>query len=269
MTPGAAGGVSALLTRVIGIAEDAGRAAMAHYDRPAATGKADGSPVTLADLASDAVIAAGLGPLLPSVAVVSEEGAPPDQAPSGRRFWLVDPLDGTREFLSRNGEFTVNIALVEDGVPVLGVVVAPALGLTYAADAQSGAVSVEGGRVVPIRTRAVPPAGVTVVSSRSHGDAPALAAWLGDRPVAGMRAAGSSLKLCLVACGQADLYPRLGPTMEWDIAAGDAILRAAGGSVRTLDGGTLAYGKDGFRNPPFVASGEPGGGWASGNGEAK
>ncbi len=188
--------------------------------------------------------------------VAAEEAVAAGRLPAlGRRFWLVDPLDGTKEFIGRNGEFTVNIALVEDGEPVLGTVFAPAIERLFLGASGVGAFVEEDGHRRPIRCRAVAPAGLTVVASRSHGDAAALDAFLGGRRVAALTNAGSSLKLCLVAAGEADLYPRLGRTMEWDIAAGHAVLAAAGGRVLTLAGEPLRYGKPGLDNPHFVASG--------------
>jgi 3'(2'), 5'-bisphosphate nucleotidase len=219
-------------------------------------GKTDASPVTLADEQAEAVIVAALRELAPGVPIVAEEAVAAGQVPqAAARFWLVDPLDGTKEFISRNGEFTVNIALIEDGTPVLGVVLAPAIGRLFAGSVGHGAWVEEGGERRPIHCRRVPPEGLTVVASRSHGDADALDAFLGGRLVAALRNAGSSLKLCLVAAGEADLYPRLGRTMEWDIAAGHAVLAAAGGRVTDLAGAPLRYGKPGFDNPHFVASG--------------
>ncbi len=245
------------LEAVCGIARQAGEVVMAIYASDfEVRGKADASPVTLADERAEAVIVAALRELAPGVPIVAEEAVAAGQVPqSAARFWLVDPLDGTKEFISRNGEFTVNIALVEDGTPVLGVVLAPAIGRLFAGRVGHGAWVEEGGGRCPIRCRQVPPEGLTVVASRSHGDAAALDAFLGGRPVAALRNAGSSLKLCLVAAGEADLYPRLGRTMEWDIAAGHAVLAAAGGRVTDLDGAPLRYGKPGFDNPHFVASG--------------
>jgi 3'(2'), 5'-bisphosphate nucleotidase len=192
------------------------------------------------------------------VPVVAEEMATRGQADAvGQTFWLVDPLDGTREFVSRNGEFTVNVALIHQHRPVLGVVGVPAQGRLYAGVEGQGAwiESVQGRRA--LNTRAVPAEGLTVVASRSHGDAAALDRFLDGRVVASLVNAGSSLKLCLLAAGEADLYPRLGRTMEWDIAAGHAVLAAAGGQVRTLDGGEFLYGKPGFENPHFAAWGQP------------
>ena len=219
--------------------------------------KDDASPVTEADERAEAHILAGLRKLAPQFPIVAEEEVAAGRIPEvGRAFWLVDPLDGTKEFINHNDEFTVNIALVEDGAPTLGVVLAPALGRLFAGDVAGGGASVEDERGRrSIRCRTVPADGLTVVASRSHGDATALDAFLAGRKVASIRGAGSSLKLCVIAAGEADLYPRLGRTMEWDIAAGHAVLAAAGGSVETLAGAPLRYGKAGFENPHFVARG--------------
>ena len=248
---------AALLERLVDIVRSAGDLVMEVY----ATGfevrdKGDASPVTEADERAEAWIVPALEALLPGVPVVAEEAVAAGAVPCvGETFWLVDPLDGTKEFISRNGEFTVNIALVQQGVPVAGVVFAPALGRLFAGAAGVGAFMEDAGGRRPIACRKAPPEGVTVVASRSHGDADALDAFLAPFTVAQLRSAGSSLKLCLVAAGEADLYPRLGRTMEWDIAAGHAVLSAAGGRVVQLDGRPLAYGKPGFDNPHFAAYG--------------
>jgi 3'(2'), 5'-bisphosphate nucleotidase len=248
---------AALLDSVIGIVRQAGAVVMSVYATDfSVRGKHDASPVTDADERAEAVIVPALEALLPGVPVVAEEAVAGGHAPQlGGRFWLVDPLDGTKEFVGRNGEFTVNVALIEAGAPVLGVVLAPALNRLFAGAAGLGAFVEDPGGRRAIACRAVPADGLTVVASRSHGDATALASFLAGRKVASLTSAGSSLKLCLVAAGEADLYPRLGRTMEWDIAAGHAVLRAAGGEVRCLDGTALRYGKPGFENPHFVASG--------------
>ena len=245
-----------LLRAVADIARRAGALILEVYATDfAVRGKADTSPVTEADERAEQLIVPALRALDPAVPVVAEEAVAAGDSPAvGDWFWLVDPLDGTREFINRNGEFTVNIALVHRGRPVLGVVLAPALGRLFAGAAKQGAYLEEGGTTRSIRCRPVPDAGFTVVASRSHGDAAALDAFLAGRRVAALANAGSSLKLCLVAAGEADLYPRLGRTMEWDIAAGHAVLAAAGGQVTTLDGAPLRYGKAGFENPHFVAS---------------
>ncbi len=250
---------SDLLDAVISITRQAGEIVMAVYATDfSIRGKDDSSPVTEADERAEALITQALIALDATIPIVAEEAVAGGHTPAvGKRFWLVDPLDGTKEFISRNGEFTVNVALVENGTPVLGVVLAPALGRLFAGVVGKGAfIEDEQGRR-SIGCRAEPAEGLTVVASRSHGDASALDAFLAGRRVASLKNAGSSLKLCLVAAGEADIYPRLGRTMEWDIAAGHAVLAAAGGSVTDLAGQPLGYGKPGFDNPHFVASGKP------------
>ncbi len=223
----------------------------------AVRGKADASPVTQADEDAERVILAGLAQLDPTTPVVAEEAVAAGRVPQvGERFWLVDPLDGTREFVNRNGEFTVNIALIEHGEPVLGVVYVPVTGRMFAGARGLGAFEVDAaGRRRSIACRSVPAAGMTVLASRSHGDSDALNRWLATQRVAQLSTAGSSLKLCLLAAGEADAYPRFGRTMEWDIAAGHAVLAAAGGSVHTMDAHPMCYSKPGFENPDFVARG--------------
>jgi 3'(2'), 5'-bisphosphate nucleotidase len=226
----------------------------------AATHKADKSPVTAADVAAELVILAALRDLTPDIPVIAEEDAQasglPAQAPD--RFWLVDPLDGTKEFIARNGEFTVNIALVERGAPVLGVVHLPALDETYRGHDAIAERSRNGAAFTAIAARRVPEEGAVMTISRTHAAKELVKAEeLGER-VQSTIAAGSSLKFCRLAEGVADLYPRLGPTMEWDTAAGHAILNAAGGSVCTFDGAALQYAKAGFRNPHFIARGRRG-----------
>lgn len=218
--------------------------------------KDDQSPVTEADENAEAIILEGLTRLTPDIPVVSEEAAAAGLTPAfGRRFWLVDPLDGTREFIKRNDEFTVNIGLIDDGVPVFGVVHAPALGELYWGGRGWGAHLEKDGSSQTICARATPPEGATIVASRSHRDDASLTHYLEGVKVAQMINAGSSLKLCLVARGVADQYPRFGTTMEWDIAAGHAVLAAAGGSVQGIDGSPFRYGKADLRNTHFVARG--------------
>jgi 3'(2'), 5'-bisphosphate nucleotidase len=255
---------AALLEEIIAVARMAGDEVLDVYAADcAARTKGDGSPVTDADHRAQEVICARLEQLTPEIPVIAEEEGPPRPEVAGQRFWLVDPLDGTKEFLSRNGEFTVNIALVEGETPTAGVVLAPALGRLFAGSEGAGALVEDGGERRLIQARHVPPEGPTVVSSRSHGDPEALRRCLGDRKLGASINAGSSLKFCLIAAGEADLYPRLGRTMEWDTAAGDAIVRAAGGSVTDLEGDPLRYGKPGFENPHFVAHGRDATWWAS------
>lgn len=246
-----------LLDGIIRIAYEAGQAILGVYANAfEVRAKKDASPVTEADERAEGVILRRLAALAPGIPAVSEEASAAGKAPTvGECFWLVDPLDGTKEFVSRNGEFTVNIALVENGRPTLGVVLAPALGRLYAGSPAQGALAEEQGERRRIVCRAAPADGIVVVSSRSHGDEGALRTFLAGRRVGAAASAGSSLKFCLVAAGQADLYPRLGRTMEWDTAAGHAVLAAAGGSVTALDGTEVAYGKPGFVNPHFVAAG--------------
>jgi 3'(2'), 5'-bisphosphate nucleotidase len=246
------------LDQVIAAARAAGEAVLDEYERESAPRrKADGSPVCDADERAQEIILARLAEMTPGLPIVAEEGAPSAAAESAPGlFWLVDPLDGTKEFLDGTDEFTVNIALVEKGLPVLGVVLAPARGLLFAAADGIGASVEDGSERRSIAARATPPEGETVVSSRSHGDREALERFTARRRVARTVIAGSSLKFCLVARGEADVYPRFGRTMEWDTAAGDAVLRAAGGLVTDLSGDPLLYGKPGFENPHFIARGQ-------------
>ena len=227
--------------------------------------KPDASPVTAADNASETVILAGLARLLPGVPVVSEEstGNRPFEG-LGQRFVIVDPLDGTREFLANLDEFTVNIAVVENETPIAGVVAAPARGLIWRGYVGHGAerLALAPGAApnatrerVAVRTRARPTSGARVLISRSHLDA-ATDAYVDRLPSPERIACGSALKFCLLAEGSADLYPRLAPTSEWDIAAGHAVLVAAGGELRKPDGGALRYGQGDFRVPGFIATGD-------------
>ncbi len=250
-----------LLTALEAVARQAGALIMQVYGTAFdVEHKADASPVTEADEVAEACITAALIGIDPAIPVVAEEAAARGVAPAAsRRFWLVDPLDGTREFVARNGEFTVNIALIEDGVPVLGVVYAPVVDDLYLGAAGQGACLVSRGRRSAIACRAVQPMSVVLACSRSHGDEAALQRWLQQAQpqltVSARQAVGSSLKFGLLAAGVADVYPRFGPTMEWDTAAGHAVLRSAGGEVVGLDGLPLRYGKPGYRNPHFLAWG--------------
>ena len=240
------------------IAAEAGEAILKTYDGPAEIElKEDDSPLTQADRAAHDCIVAALANLTPNIPVLSEEseGIPTEERLGWNRFWLVDPLDGTKEFIKKTGQFTVNIALIENGEPTLGVVLAPASDLEYFAARGSGAFK-RLGQAEPVLIRVAEPdkARLRIVASRDHAG-PKVAAMLEQLPDAELVSMGSSLKFCLVAEGAADLYPRFGRTMEWDIAAGHAVLAAAGGSVRTLDGADLLYGKPEFENPHFIARG--------------
>jgi 3'(2'), 5'-bisphosphate nucleotidase len=220
--------------------------------------KADKSPVTDADHAAEAIIVAGLRKLTPDRPVVAEEEMAAGRVPTldSGPFWLVDPLDGTKEFIKRNGEFTVNIALVEGAKPTLGIVLAPVPDTLWRGDAELGAdKSDKGGAFTPIGVREPPAAGLTAFASRSTAIYSDLDIWFRSNglTVAERKQAGSSLKFCLIAEGEGDIYPRFGPTNEWDTAAGQGVLEAAGGEVVTTDGRPLAYGKPGFGNPHFIA----------------
>ncbi len=248
---------AALLPRIEALAREAGELILQVYASDfSVQNKADRSPVTAADQRAEAHIVPALRALHPAWPVVAEEEAAQGAAPAAAAcFWLVDPLDGTREFVARNGEFTVNIALVVDGAPLLGVVHLPVLDRLYAGVVGQGAWVVDQGVRRAIRCRAVPAAGLTVACSRAHGDEAALEAWLQPHKVAARVTAGSSLKFGLLAAGDADAYARFGRTMEWDTAAGHAVLAAAGGSVCDLAGHSLRYGKPGHENPHFIARG--------------
>ncbi len=221
--------------------------------------KSDASPVTEADEAADALISAGLRAAFPDLPLVTEEQAD-THGQEVATFLIVDPLDGTKEFVQRRGDFTVNIAFVENGVPVRGVVYAPAKGRLFYTGADGRSVEETGdqspdhaGPVTPLAVSIPDNGALMVVASKSHRDQ-ATDDYINRYDVHDMRSAGSSLKFCLVATGEADLYPRLGRTMEWDTAAGDAVLRGAGGQVVRFDDHTpLRYGKPGFENPFFIA----------------
>ena len=251
-----------LLERLVAIVAAAGDVVWDHFTGAAAHDlKHDGSPVTAADRDGERVILAGLHALAPSIPVVAEEEAAAGRVPAvDAAFFLVDPLDGTKEFIKRGTDFTVNIGLIEAGCPTLGVVYAPAREQLYWGDVTLGAAFTA--HRAPHGTAAAPqPMAVRpcdgrpcAVASSSHCT-PETEAWLSDAGVLERVSIGSSLKFVLVANGEADVYPRPAPTMEWDTAAGDAILRAAGGKVFDLDGEPLRYGKDRFFNPGFVATG--------------
>ncbi len=249
-----------LLPRVVALVDEAARAVMGHYaGEVAVTEKADASPVTAADLAAEAILAEGLRALTPDIPVVAEEerakGTSPDPGDVGALFWLVDPLDGTKEFLKGNGEFTLNVGLVHAGRPLLGVVAAPAVEALWTGAVGHGASLRQGGEARAIAARVPPATGPVAMVSRSHGT-PEEEDFLAAEGVVARQAAGSSLKFCRIAEGVADLYPRFGRTMEWDTAAAHAVLAAAGGRVTTRAGAPLGYGKPDFANDGgFIARG--------------
>ena len=247
-----------LLDAARAAAREAGAAILEIYATEfAVRRKGDASPVTDADERAEAIILAALGKAAPEIPVIAEESVARAGAPGAAppRYWLVDPLDGTKEFVARNGEFTVNIGLIEQGRPVLGVIHVPVRGTTYAA-AGPGSATRQVGDAPPVAIAArLAPARPVIVHSRSHAKSRRLAEYLAAHPASQALISGSAVKFCLVAEGSADLYPRFGETMEWDTAAGQAILEAAGGSVTTPDGAALRYGKTGFRNSDFLARG--------------
>jgi len=218
--------------------------------------KADASPVTEADERAEAIIVAALAKLAPEIPVVAEEMASRGEAIAAERFWLVDPLDGTREFVAKNGEFTTNIGLIEGDRPILGVVHIPITNVTYAG-AGLGTATRQDQDAAPIAiaVRRIPEIGAVVAHSRSHGNNDQFAKYLTTLREPQTRTSGSAAKFCFVAEGSVDLYPRFGPTMEWDTAAGHAVVEAAGGSVACLDGTRFRYAKPGFLNPEFLAKG--------------
>ncbi len=259
---------------LIDIVRRAGAAILDVYDSDfAVESKADTSPLTQADLASHEIIVAGLEQLTPLLPIVSEEATPAGFAERAgwAQYWLVDPLDGTKEFVNRNGEFTVNIALIENHAPRYGIVGVPVQDLVYTGDVAAGDARVlsADGTTKTLQGRAMSGTQATldVVASRSHGGE-RLEGYLDalEARVAGLKRkpVGSSLKLCVLAAGEADCYPRLGPTSEWDIAAAHAVLAAAGGGVYTFDGASLPYNtKESFLNPEFVAVADAGYDWFS------
>jgi 3'(2'), 5'-bisphosphate nucleotidase len=243
------------------LALEAGEAIMAIYDGPdfEVKTKSDASPVTAADEAADAIISAGLQAAFPDVTLITEEQAE-SHARESTEFLIVDPLDGTKEFVQRRGDFTVNIAYVVNGVPIRGIVYAPAKQRLFYTDAQGQSLEETGsfemeqtGACQYISVATPNPEGLRVVASKSHRDE-TTDAYIAKYTVSDVMSAGSSLKFCLIATGEADLYPRAGRTMEWDTAAGHAVLNGAGGAVVRFDDlAPLTYGKPGYENPHFIA----------------
>ena len=249
---------AAMTAVLVRLAREAGAVIMEIYGSGdiGARLKGDASPLTEADLAADAILCAGLAAAYPEIPVVTEEKAETHADRPAETHFLVDPLDGTKEFVQRRGDFTVNVALIVDGAPAAGVVYAPAKGRLFRTDHEGGAVEeFEDGAPRRIQAAQADNAALRVVASKSHRDA-ATDAYIARYAVADFKSAGSSLKFCLLAAGEADLYPRLGRTMEWDTAAGHAVLVAAGGVVtRFDDGAPLLYGKAKRENPHFIACG--------------
>lgn len=261
---------AALLPPVVALARQAGVRIMEIYDTAfQVREKDDNSPLTAADLASHQTIVAGLQHLTPHIPILSEESADTPYSERGQwtRFWLVDPLDGTREFIKRNGEFTVNIALIEQRQPTLGVVYIPATGLCYFAAQGRGAFRQASGGEERIHVSPLGAGSVRVVGSRSHAgkSLEGYLARLGEHTLVSI---GSALKLCLVAEGKADVYPRLGPTSEWDTAAAQCVVEEAGGQVTDLSGARLSYNKESVLNPHFLVFGDASRDWRAYLGES-
>ena len=253
---------SKLLSEIVVLADLAGAEIMKIYRGDMQVRqKADSSPVTAADEAAEEIILAGLRKLTPDIPIVAEEETAAGKIVEvgDQPYWLVDPLDGTKEFIAHRDEFTVNIALIETLFPTMGVVLAPALDTSYAADGPGTAIRRIGNQPPQsIAARRIPDQNVIATASRSHGNKDKMQALLTGYALGDVVVSGSSIKFCIVACGEADIYPRYGPTCEWDIAAGHAVLNAAGGSVCTLDGNDMRYGKPKFLNPEFIAYGNKG-----------
>lgn len=250
---------TALLSLAADLARRAGAVILAVRARGFATDhKPDDTPVTEADHAAERLIAEGLRQATPDIPVVAEEEIAAGHVPArGDMFWLVDPLDGTREFAALRDDYTVNIGLVRGTRAVLGAVALPAYGEIFGGIVGRGAWKRNSAGERTIRARAAPAEGCVVLASRHYASDPRLAAFLAGRRVASVSHVGSAVKFCRVAEGAADLYPRFGRTMEWDTAAPQAVLEAAGGTVRTMEGGPFGYGKPGYENPPFICTGLP------------
>lgn len=264
----------ALCNMVKRVARGAGDITLKYFDGLEDMGlvaKADDSPVTLADREAEAFITKKLAEIAPGIPVIGEEAVACGHAPDldgAEYFWLVDPLDGTKEFISGGGDFTVNIGLIHNGLPVMGVVLAPAKGELYAGHGPGTAVRwlEENGNEKPCEVRRAPKAGLTVVASKNHGDAGRLDKFLEGFKIEKLIKRGSSLKICAIAAGKADIYPRFGPTCEWDTAAAHAVLISAGGVLTGTEGRPLAYGgcDSKWLNPEFVAASFP---WFEEDGE--
>ena len=249
---------SGIIDDVVEIALSAGNIILRFYDDQfSIMQKSDGSPVTAADQAAEDYIIPALTRLTPDIPIIAEERVAMGQIPdvSGGTFWLVDPLDGTKEFINRNGDFTVNIGLIQSGIPTLGVVSTPVDNCVWAGSLADGALQIKDGVQQKIGVRKANQQKITVVASRSHRS-PELETFISELKVEQSISRGSSLKFCLIAEGKADIYPRTGPTMEWDTAAGHAVLIAAGGKMTGFDGTQFQYAKPDFLNGWFIARGK-------------
>jgi len=256
-------GNTLLLNSIINISKDAGNSILKIYNHDTMSKdvsyKDDNSPLTLADKASHNTICKGLKHLTPDIPILSEEGTTIDynDRKNWKEFWLIDPLDGTKEFIKRNGEFTVNIALISDGQPILGVVYAPVLDITWYGALNHGSFKCIKNDT-PVKIKSISPDkghAIKVVTSRSHANNPKLNDFLKDYPAYELVKMGSSMKICLVADGSAHIYPRLGPTMEWDTAAAHAVVKFAGGNIFDMtDRNELAYNKENLLNPAFLVN---------------
>lgn len=254
---------AALCNMVRRVALEAGEITLEYFDDAGFEGadeKNDGSPVTIADQKAETFIEKALSDITPEIPVIGEEAVSKGNIPdisASEYFWMVDPLDGTKEFISGNGDYTVNIALIRKDTPVLGVVFAPVPGELYAGHGPGTAIRwlEDSDKEKHIHVRKPPARGLTVVASRRHGSPEKMEAFLGGHKIDKLVKRGSSLKICIVAAGKADIYPRFGPTCEWDTAAGHAVLRSAGGNITQIDGAPFLYGKvhEQFLNPEFIA----------------
>lgn len=250
--------LEALMEALVPAMYEAGEAIMAiHATKVTAKIKPDGSPVTEADEAAEAILLPVLAAIAPDIPVISEENAASHDQEATSLFFLVDPIDGTKEFLKKDGAgaFTVNIGLISDGKPVMGLVYAPAFDALYKGVVGKGAHKIQKAEITALQVREVPEEGAVAVASASHRDVQTQA-WLDSNHISHITSIGSSLKFCLLAEGKADVYPRFGPTMEWDTAAGDAVLRASGGHVQDGDGHPFSYGKANYYNTAFIAIGK-------------
>jgi 3'(2'), 5'-bisphosphate nucleotidase len=246
--------ISSFISALLPVVQNACRAIMSYHAQPLeVVKKPDNSPLTQADVASHRILVQGLERLAPSIPVVSEEDE--EQKPGTHQYWLIDPLDGTRAFIRGGEDFSINIGLVSEGRPIFGMIAMPASGVVYVGGRDIGALKIVEGVHVPIAARATSAGGLMVVKSASHPSAHMQQFLDGLPQIAEIKGISSAVKFCLIAEGQADLYPRFGRTMEWDTAAGQAILEAAGGSMTTEDGRAFLYGKPNFENGPFIARG--------------